>query len=107
MIPVEEEDAIVAPVIRQVRDTMLLFGSEYVADSPLLINLSQVVWLVNVLIGAGHVIAGGRLFRLTITVLLLSLTLWLSGPSPVATAILVTLPEIISAAVTVCIAERI
>jgi hypothetical protein len=106
-IPVTGEVAVVAPVIVHVRDAMLLLGSEYVAVRPLDIRTSQLVELVLVTIGAGQLITGGRFSSSTVIVLLVAVTVLLFGAMPVTVAVLLMLPAVISAAVTVCVAVQV
>ena len=100
-MPVEADVAVVAPVITHVTVAMLLFGSEYMAVRPLFIVISQLVLLVDVTIGAGQLIVGGRFSSNTITILLVAVTGLVLGAVPATAAVLVTLPAMISAGVTV------
>ena len=106
-MPVIGDAADVAPVITHVTLDMLLFGSEYVAVRPLFIIMSQLVLLVDVTIGAGQLIVGGRFSSNTITVLLMAVTGLVLGAVPVTVAELVTFPAMISAGVTVCVAVQV
>ncbi len=100
-MPVIGDTALVAPVITHVTVAMLLFGSEYVASRPVDIRISQLVALVLVTIGTGQLITGGRFWSSTVIVLLVAVTVLYWELMPATVAVLVMLPAVISAAVTV------
>ena len=107
LMPVAGDVATVAPVIVQVRVTMLLFGSETVAARPLVIRISQVVVLVLVVIGIGQIMEGPILFSDTVTALLDALTLFPPGSRPETVATFLTEPAVTSAPVTVWVAVQV
>jgi len=109
LIPVAGDVASVAPVIVQVRVVIwpMPLGSSNVAISPPDIKISQLVSLVEVSIGVGQLISGGRLCSTTVTVLLMVSTVAVEGEVPVALAVFITLPARISAIVTVCVAVHV
>ena len=102
LIPSEGDEAVVAPVITQVRVTTLSLGSEYMAARPSVISISQVVALVFVIIGLGQLIDGAILLRVTITSLLIAVTLPIPGSRPVTVATFLIRPAATSAGVTIC-----
>ena len=108
-MPVVADTASVAPVIVQVSEVIcpMPLGSSNVAARPPDIRISQLVSLVEVSMGAGQLISGGRLRSTTVTVLLMVSTTTDEGEVPVALAVFIILPARISAIVTVCVAVHV
>ena len=69
--------------------------------------MSHEVALVGARIGGGQLMTGGRLSRRTVTVLLVVSTRDAVGENPVDSAVLTTVPDIISAIVTVWVAVQL
>ena len=100
-MPDDGERPLVAPVITHVTDDMLLFGSEKVTASPPVSSTWHEVGGALTVIGRRHEITGGALFRVTVTSLLVSDILFISGSSPETEALLLKLPLFTSSTVIV------